>query len=171
VALVIGDAIAIALMKMRGFGPENFALYHPGGLLGKQLLLKVSDVMRSGRRNPVVKITDSMDRLLVEISQKWTGAASVVDKKGRLLGLVTDYDIRRAFAEGKAIYKLSIRDVMNARPTFVRAEEKAVKALQIMESRQKPLTVLPVVDSQKRSVGMLHLHDLVTKGLTHLPSY
>jgi arabinose-5-phosphate isomerase len=168
ISLVIGDAIAIALMKLRGFGPENFALFHPGGLLGKRLLLLVSDVMRSGKRNPLVNITDSMERLLIEISQKWTGAASVVDKKGKFLGLVTDYDIRKAFANGKTMSELTVRDVMNARPTLIYADEKAVKALQIMESRQKPLTVLPVIDRHHKSVGMLHLHDLVTKGLTQL---
>ena len=97
---MVGDAIAIALMKLRGFGPEKFALYHPGGLLGKRLLLKVSDVMRGGKRNPMVKMNASMDRLLVEISNKWTGAASIVNERHQLIGLVTDYDIRQAFAQG-----------------------------------------------------------------------
>jgi arabinose-5-phosphate isomerase len=168
ISLVLGDAIAIALMKLRGFGPENFALFHPGGLLGKRLLLLVSDVMRAGKLNPVVKITDSMEKLLIEISRKWTGAANVVDRKGKFLGLVTDYDIRKAFAKGKIMSDLSVRDVMNTRPTTIYADDKAAKALQIMESRQKPFTVLPVIDRHHHSVGMLHLHDLVTKGLTQL---
>ncbi len=104
VALVVGDALAIALMKLRGFGPEKFALFHPGGLLGKRLILKVADVMRSGRRNPVVSIDDSIMELLVEISRKWTGAAAIVNKKGIFVGLVTDFDIRQAFAQGKTMY-------------------------------------------------------------------
>ncbi len=165
VALAVGDGLAIALMKMRGFGAETFALYHPGGTLGKRLLLKVSDIMRGGRRNPVVSIHASMDRLLVEISQKWTGAASVINGKRRLLGLVTDFDIRNAFAQGKIISNLKIPDIMNPRPTFIFLDETAAKALQIMESRKKPLTVLPVVDRKKRSVGMIHVHDLISKGL------
>lgn len=165
IALVVGDAIAIALMKLRGFGEEHFAAFHPGGLLGRRLLLKVSDVMRKGRRNPVVDIDDTMVQLLVEISNKWTGAASVVDKKMKFVGLVTDYDIRQAFARGETITSLSIRQIMNSKPTFVYDDELAVKALEKMEARKKPLSVLPVIDRQKRSVGMIHLHDLVSKGL------
>ncbi|MBV9080547.1 MAG: KpsF/GutQ family sugar-phosphate isomerase [Elusimicrobia bacterium] len=165
IALVVGDAIAIALMKIRGFKAENFALLHPGGLLGKRLLLRVSDVMRSGRRNPVVKVDDTMMNLLVEISRKWTGAANVVDRKGRLVGLVTDFDIRQAFARGWTMSTLSIRQIMNAKPTAIRETEMAIKAFEVMESRKKPFTVLPVVDAKRRSVGMLHLHDLVTAGL------
>jgi arabinose-5-phosphate isomerase len=170
VALVIGDAMAITLMKLRGFGPERFALYHPGGLLGKKLLLKVSDVMRGGRRNPVVHVKASMDRLLVEITRKWTGAASVVNEKGKLVGLVTDYDIRRAFAQGKVISSLNIRSIMKKNPIYIYSDERAVKALEIMEERKKPLTVLPVVDRKIRSVGMIHLHDLVSKGLIQEPA-
>jgi len=164
-SLVIGDAIAITLMKMRGFSADNFALFHPGGLLGKRLLLKVSDVMRGGKRNPVVKATDSMMKLLVEISRKWTGAANIVDGRGRLVGIVTDFDIRQAFAKGWTISTLSIREIMNHRPTTIDVNDRAVNALAIMESRKKPFTVLPVVDHRRRSVGMLHLHDLVTAGL------
>lgn len=162
---VIGDAMAVVLMKMRGFDPQTFALYHPGGLLGKRLLLKVSDVMRGGKRNPVVPVTASMDRLLVEMTRKWAGAVSVVNRKGLLIGLVTDYDIRMAFAHGKRISGLSIIDIMNKHPFTIYADEMAIKALQIMEDRKKPLTVLPVIDRRKRSVGMIHLHDLVTSGL------
>ena len=165
VALVIGDAVAIALMKMRGFSEENFGLYHPGGLLGRRLLLKISDVMRSGRLNPVVNVKSSMVHLVIEMSRKWAGAVSVVNDKRRLVGLVTDFDLRQAFAEGKAVKSLKIDHVMNPNPTFIYSDEMAVKALEIMESRKKPFTVLPVVDRQKKSVGMIHLHDLVRKGL------
>ena len=121
------------------FWPRKFrALHHPGGQLGKKLFLKISDVMRSGRRNPVVRINDSMIKLVLEISKKWTGAASVIDRGHRLIGLVTDYDIRRAFAQGHTITSLSIRDIMNPSPTFVYTDEMAVKALEIMESRKNP---------------------------------
>lgn len=165
VALVVGDAIAIALMKMRGFSQENFALFHPGGLLGRRLHLKISDVMRGGTLNPVVAVTDSMANLLIEMSRKWTGAVSVVDAKNRLVGLVTDFDVRKTFAKGKSIGTVKIKEIMNPTPTFVYSDEMAVRALEIMESRKKPFTVLPVVDRKKRSVGMIHLHDLVRKGL------
>jgi len=165
VSLVIGDALAISLMKLRGFTKAKFALFHPGGTLGKRLLLKVSDVMRGGRRNPVIRVDRSIHHLLVEISRKWAGAASIVDKKGKLIGIVTDFDIREAFAKGKNISRVYIKDLMHPNPTFVYSDALAVKCLELMESRKKPLTVLPVVDRKKKSVGMIHIHDLVVKGL------
>jgi len=165
VALVIGDALAIALMKLKGFDEERFAFYHPGGLLGRRLLLHVSDVMRGGRMNPVVHKDDSMPHLLIEMSRKWAGAVSVVDDRKRLTGLVTDFDVRQAFAREEPMKSLRIQEIMNHRPTFIYADELAVKALRLMESRKKPFTVLPVVDRKKRAVGMIHLHDLVRKGI------
>lgn len=169
VAMAIGDAIAITLMKMRKFGPDNFAIYHPGGLLGKRLLLKVSDVMRGGKKNPVVHIDASIHTLLAEISRKWTGAANVVDSKGKLLGLVTDYDVRQIILKRKSLMDMKIKNLMNTRPTTVYADESAMRAVQLMEIRKKPFTILPVVDRKKKSVGMVHLHDLVLKGLTKSP--
>lgn len=165
VALAVGDALAIALMKMRGFKQENFALFHPGGILGRRLLLKISDVMRSGSHNPVINVSDTMTNLVIEMSRKWTGAVSVVNDKNRLVGLVTDYDVRQVFARGKAIGNVRIREIMNSSPTYVFSDEMAVRALEIMESRKKPFTVLPVVNRKRCSVGMIHLHDLVRKGL------
>lgn len=165
VALAVGDALAITLMKMRGFSSEKFALYHPGGLLGKKLLLRVSDVMRKGKRNPVVRINASIKTLLDEISRKWTGAASIVDKKGKFVGLVTDYDIRKMLLKGNSILDISIRQIMNSKPTTIRPEELAIKAVDRMEMRQKPFTVLPVVDAKKKAVGIIHIHDLISQGL------
>jgi arabinose-5-phosphate isomerase len=163
--LAVGDAIAITLMKMRGFTEETFALYHPGGLLGKKLLLKAKDVMRGGRKNPVVKISSSMERLLKEISEKWTGAASVVDAKGKFLGLVTDYDIRRFIMTGNNIKAMKIKDIMNSRATYILDEDMAIRAVEIMEGRKKPFTVLPVLNKKKQSVGIIHIHDLIANGL------
>ena len=165
VSLVVGDALAIVLMKMRGFNEEKFALYHPGGMLGRRLLLKMSDVMRGGDANPAINVNNSMTNLLIEMSRKWTGAVSVVNHRKQLVGLVTDFDVRQAFAEGKAIRNLKIKEIMNPKPTFIYSDEMAIRALEIMESRKKPFTVLPVVDRKRRSVGMVHLHDLVRQGL------
>ncbi len=170
VAMVVGDALAIVLMKIRGFKPEHFALYHPGGLLGRRLLLRVSDVMRKGSRNSIVSINASMERLLVEISNKWTGAASVVGKGRRFKGLVTDFDIRKALLSGKQVMKLSIADVMNSNPIRIYDDEMALKAAEIMELRKKPLTVLPVVDRKNRAVGMIHTHDLMNLGFIEKPA-
>jgi len=164
-ALVVGDALAMALMKLRNFQPEEFALYHPGGQLGKRLLLTVRDLMRTGARNPVVKLTATVQVLFTELTAKHLGAVSVVDDAGRLAGFVTDYDIRRVIGEGKNIFSMSIRDIMNPNPVRVNVDEKAFQALKIMEEREKPLAVLPVVDAGSVVRGMIHLHDLIDKGL------
>ncbi len=164
-ALVVGDALAMALMKLRNFQPEEFALYHPGGQIGKRLLLTVRDLMRTGERNPVVNLKASVQQMFSELTAKHTGAVSIVDDAGRLAGLITDYDIRRAIGEGKNIFTMSIRDIMNPNPIRVNMDEKAIQALKIMEEREKPLAVLPVVDAESIVRGMIHLHDLIDKGL------
>jgi arabinose-5-phosphate isomerase len=164
-ALVVGDALAITLMKLRNFQPEDFALYHPGGQLGKRLLLNVKDVMRAGDANPVIESTVSIKEMLFEITNKRAGAVSVVDGNGRLLGLVTDYDIRRTLEQRGDVFALKVTDLMNKTPTFVYEDEKAMRALEIMENRDKPFLVLPVLNRQEEVIGMIHLHDLVAKGL------
>ncbi len=168
-AMVIGDALAVALMKLRGFNKSHFALYHPGGILGKKLLLKVKDVMRSGKQNPMVSVHASFDALLLEITQKSAGAASVIDDRGRLVGLVTDYDLRRLLRKPAELPQVRIRDIMNSKPVFVYAEQMAVEAIGLMEQRKKPITLLPVVNRKRYCVGMIHIHDLVARGLLAPP--
>jgi arabinose-5-phosphate isomerase len=165
-ALVVGDALAMVLMKMRGFKPEHFALLHPGGQLGKRLLLTVADIMRSGEHNPIIKVNDTVRNMLYQITSQRSGAVSVVDDDGRLLGLITDYDIRVVLEMGLDLFSVPIADIMNKNATFIYSDEKAVKAIDLMENRAKPFLVLPVLDrSSERAVGMVHLHDLVTQGL------
>jgi arabinose-5-phosphate isomerase len=164
-ALVVGDALAMALMKLRNIQPEDFARCHPGGQLGKRLLLTVRDLMRTGVRNPVVHINASMQDLFSEITAKHLGAVSVVDDTGLLVGLVTDYDIRRAVGEGRNIFGMTVPQIMNPNPIWIDADEKAIQALKVMEERDKPLAVLPVVEHDRLICGMIHLHDLVDKGL------
>ena len=164
-ALIVGDALAMALMKLRNFQPEDFALYHPGGQLGKRLLLTVADVMRSSEANPIIRATGTMKEMLCEITSKRAGAVSVIDEQQHLLGLVTDFDIRRALEKGCDILSMTISDIMNKQPTFVHDDDKAIHALELMEKREKPFLVLPVLDRQDRVVGMIHLHDLVARGL------
>ena len=164
-ALVVGDALAMALMKLRNFQPEDFALYHPGGQLGKRLLLTVADVMRSGEANPTIHAATSSRDMLYIITNKRAGAVSVVDENNRLVGLVTDYDIRRTLEKGGDILRMRITEIMNPKPTFVYADDKAIRALEIMEKRDKPFLVLPVLDRQDKVVGMIHIHDLVSQGL------
>src|SRR2546425_34831 len=132
---------------------------------GETLLLTERDLMRTGTRNPVVKVNASVQEMFSEITAKHTGAVSIVDDAGKLVGLVTDYDIRRAVGEGRNIFKMTIREIMNPNPVRVNVDEKAIQALKIMEEREKPLAVLPVVDSDSIVRGMIHLHDLIDKGL------
>lgn len=164
-ALAVGDALAVALMKLRKFGSDDFARNHPGGRLGKRLTLAVADVMRAGADNPVVRADAGMRRLIVEMTRKQAGAASVVDARGRFLGLVTDFDLRRVLESGKNPFDLSIASVMNRRPTTIRPEESAAKAVSVMEDRKNPFNVLPVVDRRGKAVGLVQVHDLRARGL------
>jgi arabinose-5-phosphate isomerase len=165
-ALVVGDALAVALMQLRGFKPENFALFHPGGQLGKRLLLTVGDIMRSGDQNPVIHLEETPRRMLVEMTSKRAGAVSVIDDEQRLLGLVTDYDVRRVLEHGHDLLTMRIEQIMNRNPSFIFSDEKAMTALEQMENREKPFLVLPVVNRESGCVvGLVHLHDLVARGL------
>ena len=164
-ALVLGDAIAVALMKLRNFQPDDFALFHPGGQLGKRLLLTVGDCMRQGDANPVIDVDQSIRTMLCEMTSKRAGAVSVIDDQERLLGLITDFDIRRALEEGQNVFEMTLSGVMNAKPNWVYVDEKAIRALEFMEKREKPISVLPVLDRQEKVVGMIHLHDLISRGI------
>ncbi len=165
VALVVGDALAVTLMKLRDFRPDDFAVNHPGGQLGKRLLLTVGDLMRSGEANPVVHGTKDVRFMLTEMTRQRAGAVSIIDDEHRLLGLVTDYDVRCVLEAQQDMFVLAILDIMNATPEFVYEDENAYAALEKMEKRTKPISVLPVLNRQKKVVGMIHLHDLVARGL------
>jgi arabinose-5-phosphate isomerase len=165
-ALVVGDALAMAVMKRRNFTPEHFAVFHPGGKLGKQLLLTIKDTMRSGEENPAINIDSSVSEMLFEISNKRCGAVSIVDEDGKLLGLVTDFDIRKVLERRMDFFNLEIKEIMNADPSHVFPETKALDALRLMEQRDKPFLVMPVVEQASgKVVGMVHLHDLVALGI------
>ena len=164
-ALVLGDAIAMALMKLRNFQPDDFALFHPGGQLGKRLLLTVGDCMRSGEANPVIDLSQTIRAMLCEMTSKRAGAVSVIDDQCRLLGLITDFDIRSVLEEGQDLFAMTIAEVMNEKPNFVYVDEKAVNGLELMEKREKPISVLPVLDRQEKVVGMVHLHDFISRGI------
>lgn len=165
VAMALGDALAVALMKRRNFKAEHFASNHPGGRLGKRLTLRVRDVMRAGSDNPTVLLSASTTELLTTITRLQAGAASIVDGRGRFLGLVTDYDIRRALEAGGDFRRRKISAIMNASPATILPDALAAEAVDIMEDRRSPFNVLPVVDGHGRSVGMIQIHDLRARGL------
>lgn len=164
-ALAVGDALAVALMRLKGFKPEHFARNHPGGQLGRRLNLTVADVMRRGRNNPVVRETDTFRRMLIENTSKHAGAVSVVDSSGRFKGLVADFDVRRALERGLDPRSASIAELMNRRPVTAAPDMLAETAARLMKDRPSPLNVLPVVDRRRRAVGMLLVHDLRAHGL------
>lgn len=168
-ALAVGDAIAVALMKLKNISAEDFARHHPGGQLGKRLLLTVDDVMRGGDQKPVIRLDASMHEMLVAITKFRVGAVCVVDADEKLLGLVTDYDIRKILETGHDtghdIFMMKVSEIMNSSPEVVFNTDRAVDALETMRSRNKPTAVLPVLDAHNCVIGMVHLHDLVAAGI------
>lgn len=164
--LAMGDALAVALLSARKFRPEDFALFHPGGALGRKLLLTVENVMHSGEDNPVVSPDKTVTEALFTITAKGLGATSVVDGEGILLGILTDGDIRRGLEKGHEFLNLPVGDIMTKNPRTITTDKLAAHALNVMEkNKPRPITVLPVVDSEKRAIGMLHITDLLRQGV------
>lgn len=162
-ALVMGDALAVALLEARGFTAEDFALSHPGGILGRRLLLRVSDLMHAGERVPKVQPNTSLLNALGEITAKGLGMTTVVGPAGELLGVFTDGDLRRAVDKGHDIRHVTIENIMTRSPTSVLSSALAAEALTVMENRK--ITALVVVDEQNHAVGVIHMHDLLRAGL------
>lgn len=165
IALMLGDAIAMALMEMRNFQKEDFALYHPAGRLGKRLSLKVDDVMRKGDQLASIGPEASFDEVLSEITTKLVGATGVVDSEGTLKGFITDYDIRKLLKEGKFGKDSKAKDMMNIKPIVFESGIMAYDVLQAMERREKPISVAPIVSKQGKLLGIVSIHDLLQKGL------
>jgi arabinose-5-phosphate isomerase len=161
--LVMGDALSIALLELKGFTREDFALLHPGGSLGKRLSLKISELMVTGEDIPMVNEFTSMKDAILEITSKRLGMTSVVDECGNLMGIITDGDLRRLLEKTTDIYSLTAGKVMHSNPKTIKADYLASFALQYMENYK--ITSLIVVDKQNRPVGVVHLHDLVKLGL------
>ena len=165
-ALAYGDALALALLSKRKFTASQFAVFHPGGSLGRKLLLTVEDIMHSGTENPLVKADISVQDALFVITDKRLGAVSVVDDDNKMLGVLTDGDIRRGLSKGVDFLKRPVTELMTASPKTITKEKLAAQALHIMESnRPKPITVLPVVDAENHVIGLLHMTDLVRQGV------
>lgn len=165
-ALAYGDALALALLSKRKFTASQFAVFHPGGSLGRKLLLTVEDIMHSGTENPLVKADISVQDALFVITDKGLGAVSVVDDDNKMLGVLTDGDIRRGLSKGVDFLKRPVTELMTASPKTITKEKLAAQALHIMESNHpKPITVLPVVDAEDHVIGLLHMTDLVRQGV------
>ncbi len=159
--MALGDAIATSLLALRGFTPNDFAKYHPGGALGKQLYLEVGDVYLNNEK-PAVGRDASLRKIIMEMTSKRLGATAVVDDQNQLLGIITDGDLRRMLENKKKVDTVTAKDIMTTSPKTVRPDTLAMKALQTM--RTHSITQLVVVDGE-RYLGILHLHDLLREGL------
>ena len=164
-ALAMGDALAVALLLKRGFKAEDFALFHPGGSLGKKLILRVEELMHTGDSVPIVTSHTLMREALFTITSKGLGVTGVTDGEGLLIGVITDGDLRRALGKGMDILNSSAVDLMTSGPKRINRSELAARALQQME--QFSITSLFVFDDdcEGRPVGIIHLHDLLKAGI------
>jgi arabinose-5-phosphate isomerase len=159
VALALGDALALCVLDLRDFTAEDFARSHPGGSLGRRLLVRVSDLMRTGDRTPRVSMDASLAQGLLEMSRKGLGLTAVVDVKGKPVGIFTDGDLRRTFEQNINVATANIRDVMHQNPMTIHQDELAIAAVELME--QGKINGLLVVDDADILVGALNMHDLL----------
>jgi arabinose-5-phosphate isomerase len=161
--LAMGDALAIALLDRRGFKEEDFAFYHPGGYLGKRLILKVEDIMRKGKANPIVREGLKVKDVLLKITEARAGSASVVNKKGVLTGIFTDGDLRRHLGSDPSLPLRPVKNVMTKGPVTISKDMLAADAFRIL--REKKIDEIPVVDKAKRPIGLVDVQDLLKAGL------
>ena len=164
-ALALGDALAMALLELRDFRPEDFALFHPGGVLGKKLLTTVSDLMHSGDALPLVELGTSMDNAIEHMTLKRLGITGVVDASGRLVGALTDGDLRRALEKGGEIKGAPVEKFMTPSPKVIDATALAITSLNRMEEHS--ITSLFVIESEDESkpVGLIHIHDILRSSI------
>ncbi|MEF3074645.1 KpsF/GutQ family sugar-phosphate isomerase [Methylobacter sp. Wu1] len=162
-ALVMGDALAVSLLEARGFTRDDFALSHPGGSLGKRLLLMVSDIMHAGSKVPSVPETALISEALLEMTEKKLGMTAVVDADNRVVGIFTDGDLRRMLGRNLDIHRTAITEVMTPHCTVITADMLAAEAMRIME--QKKINALIVVDGHRCAIGALNMHDLIHAGI------
>ncbi|HWY24199.1 MAG TPA: KpsF/GutQ family sugar-phosphate isomerase [Nevskia sp.] len=161
--LAMGDALAVALLEARGFTQEDFARSHPGGALGRRLLLKISDLMHSGERVPKVSPEATLSEALLEMTRKGVGMTAIVDAQDHALGIFTDGDLRRVIDSGVDVRTVKISEVMTRGGKSVAATQLAVDAVNLMDRHK--ITVLMVLDQQRKLLGVIHMHDLLRAGV------
>ncbi len=159
--MVMGDALAVALMEQRGFGSNDFAKFHPGGALGKRLYLRVSDLFVNNEQ-PKVFSSSSLKDVIVEISKKRLGATAVVTETNELLGIITDGDLRRMLEKSITIDSVTAGEIMSANPKTIEGDSLAIDAMELM--RTNNISQL-IVTNKKQYLGVIHLHDLIKEGL------
>jgi arabinose-5-phosphate isomerase len=162
-ALALGDALAVALLDARGFTAEDFARTHPGGSLGRRLLVHVRDVMHGGEKLPVVGISASLKDALLEMTRKGLGMTAIVDEAGRLAGIYTDGDLRRTLEKSVDVHAASIAELMTRNPKTIGPDQLAVEAVERMQELK--INGMLVIDAEQRLVGALNMHDLLKAGV------
>ena len=160
--LVLGDALAVCLLDLRGFTSSDFAKYHPGGALGKRLYLRVADLIKNNQL-PKVKSSDKVTQVIVEISEKRLGVTAVIDENDKISGIITDGDIRRMLSKTTKIDTLTASDIMSKSPKTIHVEAMAVEALETLENSS--ITQILVTNDNNDYVGVVHLHDLIKEGI------
>lgn len=159
--LVMGDALAVCLLELKGFSSSDFAKYHPGGALGKRLYLRVADLIKNNEL-PKVSENDSIVKVIVEISEKRLGVTAVVENN-KILGIITDGDIRRMLTKSTEINHLTAKDIMSKNPKTIREDAMAIEALERLE--QNSITQILITDVENNYIGVVHLHDLIKEGI------
>ena len=161
--LVLGDALALVVSRAKNYTKEDFGLHHPAGALGKKLLVKVRDVMHSGKENAVIPMGSSLRSAIVEMSAKGLSMVTIVDENDRLMGIITDGDLRRMLEKGVDVYSETIDAVMTKNPKWIDSREMAINALQYMSDRR--ITSMPVLDEEGRVVGSVLMTDIFKAGI------
>lgn len=162
-ALALGDALAMTLVEAKGFKSEDFAFYHPGGSLGKKLLLTVDDVLHVRERNPVVQQTATLQETLFEMTSTRMGAANIVAESGELVGIITDGDIRRLLENEAVLLTQQVQEVMTADPASITPDKLAAEALRVMQDKE--INDLPVVNQEGQPLGLVNFQDLLQAGI------
>lgn len=161
--LAMSDALSVCLLELKGFKEKDFAFFHPGGSLGRRLFLKVEDIMRTGHNNPVVHEDKKISEVLFKITQARAGSASVVDKRGRLVGIFTDGDLRRHLETEPDLSNHKVKDAMTKNPVTTKPQMLAAEAMRILQ--EKKVDELPVVNEKNHPVGLLDVQDLLKAGV------
>lgn len=161
-ALAMGDALAVVLLEKRNFNVDDFAFFHPGGAIGKRLI-KIDEIMFTGDKVPKVGLKASLPRVILEITKKRFGCTCVVDKEDKLVGIITDGDLRRLIRHSLDIEKVRAKDIMNSSPKYVPTGSYASAAKRLMENHN--IMQIVVVDDNMHPAGMVHLHDLLEAGM------
>lgn len=163
VTLAYGDALAVTASEIYGFTEKNFGMFHPAGSLGKKLIIRTRDIMASEEDNAIISRNETLKTAIIELSKKALGIVTVVDEENKIMGVITDGDLRRLLEKGVDVYTLSVEEVMSKKPSVIEEKEFAIDALRILKERN--ISSMPVVDAEGRAVGTIGLQKILNAGI------